>query len=123
MQLLHTSIRVKNMDESIEFYTKWLGMTLQSRSEVQHDIAEVAFLARAGTNHTIELVWRKDMKDFPQGDQQDHIAFGVASLYQILETLRAGGVEIAREPFLSPGSRQVAFIKDPNGKWIELIEQ
>lgn len=55
-QLLHTSIWVKNMDKSIEFYTKQLGMTLQRRMEIQHDIAEVAFLGIAGTNHNIELI-------------------------------------------------------------------
>jgi lactoylglutathione lyase len=124
MQLLHTSITVKDMDESIAFYTKNLGMELLSRREVKQNNAEIAFLGISGTNHRIELTWWRDKKDYSEGDQLDHIAFGVQSLKQFVESLRAKGVEIAREPYtLGPESSQIAFIKDPNGIWIELIEQ
>ena len=124
MQLLHTSVTVKSMDDSIEFYTKRLGMTLVSRREIKQNNAEIAFLMMDGTNHRIELTWWREKKDYSEGDQLDHIAFGVADLKGLMQELKAKGVEIAKEPYtLGPGSSQIAFIKDPNGIWIELIEQ
>jgi lactoylglutathione lyase len=122
MQLLHTSVTVKDMDESIAFYTEKLGMTLKSRREIKQNNAEIAFLEIEGTNHRIELTWWKDKKDYAEGDQLDHIAFGVGDLRTTIEAVRAKGVEIAKEPY-SLGSSQIAFIKDPNGIWLELIEQ
>jgi len=122
MQLLHTSITVKDMDESIAFYTEKLGMTLKSRREIKQNNAEIAFLEIEGTNHRIELTWWKDKKDYAEGDQLDHIAFGVVDLRTTIEAMRAKGVDIAKEPY-SLGSSQIAFIKDPNGIWLELIEQ
>lgn len=121
MQLLHTSITVKDMDESISFYTEKLGMTLASRREIKQNNAEIAFLEMAGTNHRIELTWWKDKKDYAEGDQLDHIAFGVGDLQKTVEAMRAKGVEIAKEPY-SLGSSRIAFVKDPNGIWLELIE-
>jgi lactoylglutathione lyase len=124
MQLLHTSITVKNMDETIGFYTKNLGMKLLSRREIRQNNAEIAFLAMEGTDHRIELTWWRDKKDYSEGDQLDHIAFGTPDLRKAVESLRVNGVEITKEPYtLGPGSSQIAFVKDPNGIWIELIEQ
>jgi lactoylglutathione lyase len=123
MQLLHTSITVRNMDESVAFYTKNLGMELLSRREIKQNNAEIAFLGIGGSEHRIELTWWREKKDYAEGDQLDHLAFGVSHLRQAVESLRARGVEISKEPYtLGPGSSQIAFIKDPNGIWIELIE-
>lgn len=124
MQLLHTSVTVKDMDESIGFYTKHLGMELLSRREITQNNAEIAFLGIKGNDHRIELTWWKDKKEYAEGDQLDHIAFGTPALKETVERLRASGVEVAKEPYsLGPGSSQIAFIKDPNGIWIELIER
>ncbi|MBX8631107.1 MAG: VOC family protein [Thermoplasmata archaeon] len=122
MKLLHTSINVKNMDESITFYTSNLGMRLRSRREIKHNNAEIAFLEIEGTNHNIELTWWKDKKDYSEGDQLDHIAFGVSDMDGTMQRFREKGVEVAKEPY-SMGDHRIAFIKDPNGIWIELIEQ
>jgi lactoylglutathione lyase len=122
MQLLHTSITVKNMDESIAFYTTRLGMTLISRREIKQNNAEIAFLGIDGTDHRIELTWWKDKKDYSEGDQLDHIAFGVSGLADVVRDLKAKGVEIAKEPY-ALGTSQIAFIKDPNGIWLELVEK
>jgi lactoylglutathione lyase len=122
MKLLHTSITVRNMDESIAFYTKNLGMKLAGREEIKQNNAEIAFLGIDGTNHEIELTWWKDKKDYSEGDQLDHIAFGVSGLADRVRDLRAKGVEVAKEPY-ALGTTQIAFIKDPNGIWIELIEE
>jgi lactoylglutathione lyase len=121
VRLLHTSITVKDMDESISFYTEKLGMTLESRREIKQNNAEIAFLQMAGTDHRIELTWWRDKKDYAEGDQLDHMAFGVRDLQKTVREMRARGVEIAKEPY-SLGSSRIAFVKDPNGIWLELIE-
>jgi lactoylglutathione lyase len=121
MRLLHTSITVKDMDESIGFYTQKIGMKLEGRHEIKQNNAEIAFLVAEGTNHRVELTWWKDKKDYVEGDQLDHLAFEVQNLEKTIEGLRTKNVEIAKEPY-SLGSSKIAFIKDPNGIWIELIE-
>jgi lactoylglutathione lyase len=122
MKLLHTSITAKDMDESISFYTTKLGMTLASRREIKQNNAEIAFLEAEGTDHRIELTWWKDKKDYADGDQLDHIAFAVEDLEGTVDRMRRDGVVIAKEPY-SLGSSRIAFIKDPNGIWLELIER
>ncbi|MEM0119910.1 MAG: VOC family protein [Thermoprotei archaeon] len=122
MRLLHTSITVKNMDESIRFYTEKLGLTLISRREIKQNNAEIAFLAASNTDHRIELTWWRDKTGYTEGDQLDHIAFGVDDLDKTVEHMKQLGVEVAREPY-TLGSSRIAFIKDPNGIWLELIEQ
>ncbi len=122
MQLLHTSITVKDMDESISFYTEKLGMKLASRREIKQTNAEIAFLEIEGTDHRIELTWWKDKNDYTEGDQLDHLAFGVKDLQATVDAMRKEGVDIAKEPY-SLGSSRIAFIKDPNGIWLELIEK
>ena len=104
MKLLHTSITVKDMDESIRFYTEHLGMSLQGRREIKQNNAEIAFLEMEGTDHRIELTWWRGKKDYTEGDQLDHIAFGTPDLSKVVESLRLSGVEIAKEPYtLGPG--------------------
>lgn len=110
------------MDESISFYTGKLGMTLGSRREIKQNNAEIAFLEMKGTNHRIELTWWRNKKDYAEGDQLDHIAFGAKNLKATVDALRAQGVEIAKEPY-SLGTSLIAFVKDPNGIWLELIEK
>jgi len=122
MQLLHTSITVNDMDESIAFYTGRLGMTLIRREEIKQNDAEIAFLGIDGTDHRIELTWWRGKKDYSEGDQLDHIAFGVEDVAGFVQQMKETGVEIAREPY-SLGSSRIAFIKDPNGIWLELIER
>jgi len=122
MKLLHTSITVKDMDESIAFYTKMLGMALIRRDEIKQNNAEIAFLGIDGTNHRIELTWWRSKKDYSEGDQLDHIAFEVEDLAGFVRLMKGNGVEIAKEPY-SLGSSRIAFIKDPNGIWLELIER
>jgi lactoylglutathione lyase len=124
MKLLHTSITVKDMDQSISFYTKNFEMELLSRREIRQNSAEIAFLGIKGTDHRIELTWWKEKKEYAEGDQLDHIAFGTPDLGVVLERMRAGGVEVAKEPYsLGQGGSLIAFVKDPNGIWLELIEE
>ncbi len=122
MKMLHTSVNVKDMDRSISFYTRKMGMKLESRREIKQNNAEIAFLSIEGSNHNIELTWWKDKTDYAEGDQLDHIAFSVEDMDEFMGRMRSDGVEIAKEPYML-GTGRIAFIKDPNGIWIEIIER
>ena len=122
MKMLHTSVNVKDMDRSISFYTRKMGMKLESRREIKQNNAEIAFLSIEGSNHNIELTWWKDKADYAEGDQLDHIAFSVEDMDDFMGRMRSDGVEIAKEPYML-GTSRIAFIKDPNGIWIEIIER
>ncbi|MBX8635623.1 MAG: VOC family protein [Thermoplasmata archaeon] len=122
MKMLHTSINVKDMDRTINFYTDKLGMKLESRREIKQNNAEIAFLSIEGSNHNIELTWWKDKTEYVEGDQLDHIAFSIENMDQFIARMKEEGVEIAKEPYVL-GTSRIAFIKDPNGIWIEIIER
>lgn len=131
MKILHTSIAVKNMDESIRFYHDVLGLELLRRrgrpkdkmeknSESEREIAFVG--DEAGTQ--IEFTYWKDKSDWTSGDELDHIALAVPDMDDAIRRFREQNVEIAREPFRREGqTSRVAFIKDPNGIWLEIIER
>jgi lactoylglutathione lyase len=125
MKIDHASITVKDMDQSIEFYCKTLGLNLVSRREIPENKAEIAFVSSSnGDNIGIELTYWREKKDWTDGDQLDHIAFIVDDVKQMIEDLRRKGVEIAKEPYSLSGSKStIAFIKDPNGIWLELIQK
>ncbi len=124
MKLTHTCINVRGMDESISFYCEKLGMKLLSRREIKENDAEIAYVMDGSSEHKIELTHWRAKKDYVEGDQLDHLAFEVEDLDRKINELRRLGVKIAREPFsLSGGSSRIAFITDPNGIWLELIEK
>jgi lactoylglutathione lyase len=123
LKIAHASITVKNMDQSIDFYTKILGLKLKDREEIPENEAEIAFVAGDGEAQELELTFWRNKKDWTDGDQLDHIAFIVSDVGKTVEDLRKKGVEIAKEPYSLQGSKsKIAFIKDPNGIWLELIE-
>ncbi len=124
MKLNHTSITVKDLNESLDFYTKKLGLQLLSRREIKENNAEIAFIGDGQTEHRIELTWWRNKKDYAEGDQLDHIAFLVDDVKLTIEEMGAKGVKIAKEPYtLKGGTSIIAFIQDPNGIWIELIQR
>jgi lactoylglutathione lyase len=124
MNIDHASITVKNMDESIDFYCKTLGLKFVSRREIPENRAEIAFVSGSKDNIGIELTFWKEKKDWTDGDQLDHIAFIVDDVRKVVEDLRGKGVEIAKEPYSLKGSKStLAFVKDPNGIWLELIQR
>lgn len=122
MKILHTCLNVSDINRSVEFYTQEIGLKLTSRREVKQNNAEIAFLKdESGT--AIELTHWRDKKGLTEGDNFDHIAFEVQDLQSTVEQLRRRGVKIAMEPFsLKGSSSKIAFIKDPDGNWLELIE-
>jgi len=123
LRIMHTCLNVMDLERSIAFYQDLLGLKLTRRFEVKENNAEIAFLEDTDKN-AIELTHWRDKKQLVEGDNFDHIALGVKQLKEAVERLRGQGVTIAMEPFtLKGGTHQIAFIKDPDGNWLELIEE
>ena len=124
MGFAHTSITVLDMEASIAFYERWLGMRLTKRRQIRSNRADIAFLEDPETSALLELTWWWDKRDWTEGDELDHLAFHVADAAALVAEAREEGVEIAKEPYSLPGSTTtLAFLKDPNGIWIELIQR
>jgi lactoylglutathione lyase len=125
----HTSIRTSNIDKSIDFYTKLMGLKLLSRHEISQNNAEIAFLQDPeGKSAKLELTFYKKQKKFIQADYEDrlfdHIAFEIKNMDKTISKLRNEKVMITDEPYkLGPAGPLIAFIEDPDGTLIELIER
>jgi lactoylglutathione lyase len=126
MHLLHTMIRVGNLQRSIDFYTRVLGMKLlrtTERPDQKYDLAFVGY----GTNpeHAeIELTYNYGVEKYEQGTAFGHIALGVADVYGACDAIRKNGGNVTREPGpVKGGSTVIAFVTDPDGYKIELIEK
>jgi lactoylglutathione lyase len=114
-------LNVSDLDRSISFYTSNLHLNLTSRREIKQNNAEIAFLKDEAGN-AIELTHWRD-KRITEGDNFDHIAFEVEDVPAAVEKLRKNGVTIAMEPYSLQGSTsKIAFVKDPDGNWLELIQ-
>lgn len=111
------------MERSIDFYCNVLRLQLVSRREIPENNAEIAFVrGESQAAPALELTHWRDKKDWTDGDQLDHIAFAVPDVAKSVDEFRRKGVEIAKEPYSLNGStRKIAFIKDPNGIWLELV--
>jgi len=117
------------MERSINFYKRFLGLTLVSRRELQQNDAEIAFLRDPqAKGATLELTFYRNQKKFSQSDYEDrvfdHLAFEVKDMNQTVEAMRKEKVTITDEPFkLNSTGSLIAFIEDPDGTLIELIER
>ena len=121
---LHTSICVNDMNESIDFYTKKLGLKLLDGPFHYPGNADMAFVG-ADWNSYVELVY--DLEEHPPyeiGNRYEHLAVEVdGDLPAFVERLQAGGVKVIKGPKKSPGgTRWIAFVEDPNGIPVELLE-
>lgn len=127
MRLLHTMLRVGNLERSVEFYTKVLGMNLLRTSENPEYKYSLAFLGFGNGNPEqaeIELTYNWDTHEYDMGTAYGHIALGVEDIYASCERIRAAGGAITREPGpVKGGTTVIAFITDPDGYKIELIER
>jgi len=125
----HTSIRTSNMDTSINFYTKLMGLKLLSRHEIKQTNAEIAFLQDPEEKGAkLELTYYRNQKKFIQADYEDrlfdHVAFEIKDMDKTISRLRSEKVTITDEPYtLGPAGPLIAFIEDPDGTLIELIER
>jgi|SRR6516165_241663 lactoylglutathione lyase len=123
---LHTMLRVGDLERSVKFYTGLLGMKELRRSEVPAGKYTLAFLGYgAEATHTVlELTYNWGVEQYEIGTAFGHLALGVPDIYAACEKLRAAGAKITREPGpVKFGTTVIAFIEDPDGYKIELIER
>ena len=125
MRLLHTMIRVTDLEESIAFYTEVLGMRLLRRQDYPEGRFTLAFVGYGDESETavIELTHNWDVGRYDLGDGFGHIAIGVDDIYGTCEEIKRRGGRVVREPGpMKHGTTVIAFIEDPTGYKIELIE-
>lgn len=125
----HTSIRTGNIQKSLDFYTRLMGLKLLGRQEIPQNNAEIAFLQDVeGKGAKLELTYYHKQKNFTQAAYEDrifdHIALHVSDMEETISKLRKEKVTITDEPFkLKATGSLIAFIEDPDGTLIELIEK
>lgn len=127
MKFLHTMLRVGDLQRSIAFYTDTLGMELLRTTERPEQGYSLAFVGFGGGNRQgeaeIELTYNHGVGQYELGSAYGHIALGVDSVSETCERIRAAGGRITREPGpVKGGKTMIAFVEDPDGYKIELIE-
>ena len=115
----YTSIEVRDLERSIKFYTEKLGMKLMRRSKIAETNGEIAELRSPDGHQLLELNWYAEHNRYRSGDELDHLASDVEDVEKALAQLKAENVEVAMEP-IDEGEGRLAFVKDPDGIWIEL---
>lgn len=127
MKYLHTMIRVSNLDSSLEFFTKHLGMTEVRRRDSEKGRFTLVFLAasedaqnvESGKAPLLELTYNWDSEKYSQGRNFGHLAYGVKDIYATCQKLLEAGITINRPP----RDGYMAFIRSPDGISIELLQQ
>ncbi len=124
---LHTMLRVKDLDKSVEFYTSKMGMHELRRTEVPDGKYTLAFVGFAPESEqaAIELTFNWDQTEgYDIGTGFGHLAVGLPDVYKACEEMRAKGVKVTREPGpVKFGTTVIAFVEDPDGYKIELIQR
>ena len=126
MRILHTMLRVGDLQRSIDFYTKVLGMKLLRTSENPEYKYSLAFLGYGSNpDHAeLELTYNWGVDKYEMGSAYGHIAISADDIYKTCEQVRAAGGNITREPGpVKGGTTVIAFITDPDGYKVELIER
>ena len=125
MRLLHTMLRVGDLEASIRFYCEILGMQLLRRDDFPDGRFTLAFVGYgAESNHTvIELTHNWDTSTYTIGDAYGHIALGVDNIYATCAEITAKGGKVTRLPgAMKHGTTVIAFVEDPTGYKVELIQ-
>lgn len=125
LRMMHTMLRVRDLDASLKFYTELLGMQLIKKLDFPEGEFTLAFVGYGPEeeNTMIELTYNYDGGPYEIGTAYGHIALETSDIYATAETLRAGGAEITREPGpMKHGKTHIAFLKDPDGYMIELVQ-
>jgi lactoylglutathione lyase len=126
MRILHTMLRTVDLDKSIRFYTEVLGMKLLSRKDYPDGKFTLAFLGygRNPEHAEIELTHNWGVDKYEIGTAYGHIALGVDDIHKVCDQIRAAGGTITREPGpMKHGTTVIAFVVDPDGYKVELIEE
>lgn len=124
MRILHTMLRVGNLERSIQFYTEVLNMRLLRKKDYPTGRFTLAFLGYEDEDRAsvLELTYNWDTNSYNLGDAFGHIAIGVDDVYRVCEEIRSKGGKIIREPGpMKDGHSVLAFVADPDGYKIELL--
>lgn len=125
-RVLHTMIRVRNVDASLRFYCDGLGMTLLDRYDFEQGRFSILFLSYGDYDDggALELTYNWDTEnDYSHGSGYGHVAIGVPDIDDVYKRLESYGGELMKPPkTIMDGAPALAFVKDPDGYQIELIE-
>ena len=125
MRMLHTMIRVFDVDQSLKFYCEGLGLEVKRRNDYPAKEFSLIFLGVPGEENgpQIELTYNHDRtKPYDRGDGYGHIALAVESIEDLGQRLKAQGIEWSWGPGKSPGGGGMAFLEDPDGYEVEILE-
>jgi lactoylglutathione lyase len=125
MRLLHTMLRVGNLEQSLAFYCDILGMKLLRQKDYPEGKFTLAFVGYGSeTDHTVlELTHNWGIETYELGNAYGHIALGVSDIYTACKDIEAKGGSVTRPPGpMKHGSTVIAFVEDPNGYKVELIQ-
>jgi lactoylglutathione lyase len=126
MRILHTMLRVGDLQRSIDFYTAVLGMKLLRTSDNPEYKYKLAFLGYGSNpeHAELELTYNYGVEQYDMGTAYGHIAISADDIYKVCDQVRAKGGNITREPGpVKGGTTVIAFITDPDGYKVELIER
>ncbi|WP_044100419.1 lactoylglutathione lyase [Acinetobacter pittii] len=126
MRMLHTMLRVGNLEQSLKFYTEVLGMKLLRKRDYEEGRFTLAFVGYGDeeTNTVLELTHNWDTSSYDLGNAYGHIAIGVDYAYKACEEIKARGGKVVREAGpMKGGVTVIAFVEDPDGYKVELIQQ
>lgn len=125
MRMLHTMLRVGNLEKSLQFYTEVLGMTLLRKRDYEEGRFTLAFVGYGDeeNNTVLELTHNWDTSSYELGNAYGHIAIGVDDAYQACSDIKSRGGNVVREAGpMKGGVTVIAFVEDPDGYKIELIQ-
>ena len=125
MRVLHTMLRVGNLEESLKFYCDVLGMKLIRQKDYPGGEFTLAFVWYADESEqaVIELTYNWGVDRYELGNAYGHIAIGVEDIYGTCDKIKTLGGKVTREPGpMKHGSTEIAFVEDPSGYKIELIQ-
>ncbi|KUI99852.1 lactoylglutathione lyase [Vibrio sp. MEBiC08052] len=124
-RILHTMLRVGDLERSIKFYTDIMGMKLLRKNENAEYKYTLAFVGYSDESEgaVIELTYNWGVEEYDLGNAYGHIAIGVDDIYQTCQLIKDAGGDVTREPGpVKGGTTHIAFIKDPDGYMVELIQ-
>ncbi len=120
MKYLHTMVRVADLDKSLEFYTKALGLKELRRHEVEQGRFTLIFLAAPGDEDAqVELTYNWDQEELDGGRNFGHLAYSVDNIYETCQRLQDAGVTISRPP----RDGRMAFVRSPDNISVELLQK
>ena len=124
-RLLHTMLRVRDLDASLDFYCQHFGMKLLRKQDFPGGEFTLAFVGYGDESETavLELTHNWGDHEYDLGNAYGHIAIGVDDIYEFCDRLKQNGVDVVREPGpMMHGTTVIAFVKDPDGYAVELIQ-